>query len=44
MSLSDGELSAPSTLGMSVLLILGGCIWVVQEAWELLKDIVGFLF
>jgi hypothetical protein len=44
MSLMDGELTAPSTLGMSVLLILGGCIWAVQEAWELIKDVAGFLF
>ena len=40
MSLSDGQLTAPSTLGMSVLLIIGGVLYALEALW----DAVGMLW
>lgn len=36
----DGHFS-PVTIG--IFLVLGGAIWVVQQAWELISNIVEFL-
>jgi len=45
MGLADGNPNTPiSPLGLSVLLVLGGVIWLAQHAWTLIESVWESLF
>jgi len=44
MALTDGRDTAPSPFGIAVCIVLGGVIWLVEKAWDLVVSIVEFIF